>query len=145
MSLKLDYASPLTPSIPYTRIRGLRVMAALFAMLAASSPVLAYSYFRLTSVRVPMFALFAPGFPIAIGLIWRAFGHPSLTWRRLAWASFLIIAGAWELVLFSNHFHGRPPRGDLHLLVCWVIASVLSVLWLILEPPLPRSMHILRN
>jgi len=85
-------------------------------------------YFIVYGESVSAVMLFAPGYLVTIGYIWRACWLPSVQWRKVIWGFSVIVQGAW-LVFDLTTFH-LDFRSVLYFLpVVWWLFACSGSLW----------------
>jgi hypothetical protein len=115
------------------RVAALRVLAIIAAASAAFTPTPVFVSF----LHWGMNGIFAVGYLVAAGLIWRALDHPSLNSRRAIWGAALISHGIWTFIVATNLTHGKPPDSTVYYLFWWGAIAATSLAAFILEPRLP--------
>jgi hypothetical protein len=132
MTQTLDYGHP-EPCDYRWRIAALRIGAAAAAASATAAPMI------MSFLGWGKRGLFAAGYFLAVGLIWRAVGGWSVGWRRAIWAAAATVHGLWAVFIASNLTHGKPPHSAVYFLIWWGAMAAICLVGLVLEARLPAA------
>ncbi len=113
-----------------------RLLAGLLAAIASLWSVFCLLLLWACAFHPGAVLVFAPGYLVTAGYIWRASTTPDLGARQLIWVASLLVQGAW-LVLFLLDFRLPQDFSQALLMSWWLLACAGSAWALHLESSVP--------